>query len=188
MAGKSKPREPGQFLAETPELLGLAALIKELFLSTRERWAPGSGGVSQSKKSVFVQAARRCRALEVSPEVFVDQRFQAALQSRAKLFPEILVSDSLDKTVETLVAPVADDNVLDRLTFQFAEFERRRHLYSAASILKDRTVDLTPLFRYCMATRHHLPAIAERFREDARRELASCPIAGKVFVEEIKTL
>ena len=134
-----------------------------------------------------MRAAYRCRDLGLDAETFVLQRVTAAFARHAQLYPTILVSDKIDDIAEVAAGNVEVNN-LASLNAQATQFVLRSTNFTAREILIDPMINLTALFRFCMAYRHGLPLVAAHYRDEARLEFKFTPLARQVFPTEVALL
>lgn len=191
MAGRSKKSpdqdSDGRYRATTPDIVQLAAEIRTSFIQSRKNINEKACGVSKAMNEVFIKAAFICRETGESPEGFVQARLDEMTRTGVPIYPQALVSTKVNEHVQA-DAPKRADEILAYYLYQFDLFDQHIKVSPVHLVIQDQARPYSPLFRCYAAIKHELPAVVAHYRDDARRELASHPIATQLFGSVIETL
>lgn len=161
-------------------------MIKRTFEDARAAYVPTAKGVGKGKDNVFLKAARFCLKLGEDPAEFTARMVRRPFEKGfSEIRPEILNSKELaiDKAPK-VDRPSAGSRYLAQLT----KFRRMLTSFTPAQMLRDPTLDFTPLFRYAMGAMHHLTDVQDSNRAGARLELLTYPEGRPIFGKLLETL
>ncbi len=185
MGGKSNRSgeldELGRFRAITPELSELAERIRSIFIDARSAYVPGAAGVSRSQDGTFIKAARRCLERGLGAQQFVLDRIGAVVLRGGRIYPTILISDTVDDRVAEYRDRVVDRSQIGYI-WQMNMFTARLKFFSPEAAVRDPMNDFSPLFRCYLARVHGVSGVLDLYREGAVQELATNPVARELFL------
>ncbi len=186
MAGPSKDYDlvDGRYVAITPELEAMAAVIRRTFFDARASYLgkPNYSG----KYEDFLKAAMLCKSLGEDPQEFTMRQVRE-MATYGVFYSNSLHSKKLSiQGQEKAEAIIVDD--LARYRAQLLLFQDMLGLFTIEEILTNKMNPFSPLFRACIALRNNLVSIAGTYREAALEELAARPIARDIFKDEVGRL
>ncbi len=174
----------GRFIAITPEIEAMATEIQIVFLDARDQYVPGAKG--RGKRDDYIKAALLCKELGETPVEFVHRQVPE-MAAKNVWYASVLSSQKVTKDRQAHEATGVVDS-LNGYQFQIRMMQARLELFQPRLVIEDPSNPFSPLFRCVMALRFGEPDLVDRFRHDARLELAANPIARELFSEEISRI
>lgn len=169
----------GCYHVPDPQLLQLAEEIVEEFTSQRPQYAPGRVTIPRKALIKFYHAAELCREYQLGAAEFVRQQLEG-MSRDGQFWPTNIANRAY---LEDVDHNILYGRWLAYYKSQLLLFSRYASIYGASATLSDRSLQLSPLFRYEIALRYGLADIAEEYRQDAQREREGSPAAGELFNE-----
>ncbi len=143
------------------------------------KWDGGDGDTA-SYEPIWPKVARVCLEGQMDPGAFVSSQFDRTGKGSERIpLPNILLGERAVDRYQTHQAG-AVERLRRALNVQMIAFseetksrEHERNLSTTAAaetVLRDRTFDLSGIFRYCLAVKGKAPVAAEKFFDSAVQE------------------
>ena len=169
-----------------PEQLDpLAELLKDTYTKCRQAsfkyYRPNS---TKYDMTFWRYVATKVKDLNIDPVTYVHVAFT---QYGSKAYPECLLSVQMPVLCLTAVSEDKVYNIEVRMQLYAHKIQREHALgiRSLEDILQDKDICGCPLFVWCMAVKHKLYTLAERYKKDADRLLMD-PAYKSVYTRVFK--
>lgn len=171
--------EHGRMHVPDPKLVDLAVDILRQYIEMRPNFVKGKVSVSKRMYKHFYRAAELCKQLEMSPRAFTRVQLEGMART-GKFWPSAIASK---RHVE--IASTSNRALSLRFIRLYRSmltlYERHVQEYGCYETLRDPTLQFTPLFRVALATRMGFDDIISDYKDEARAELDSIPVARDAF-------
>lgn len=171
----------GRHHVPEPDLVKLAVDIYMCYRSVCMRVFGWYQKLTRKTAPHVYRAAELCKSLCLSPEAFVShQLFSTVRVERPWL--RLLASKRVESSASGIELRKHTQDIFEYKA-QLRWFEEMSKIYDPKALITDHSNSLTPLMRYCLAVKLHVPDVAAQYRRMACLEYRSSTVARMLFCE-----